>query len=786
MKKATNIILTSVFTFLLYSVAISQSGTIRGTVLEKESGAPVIFSSVLIKDKAYGGTTDVNGFYQISKVPAGTYTLTIGSMEYAPIEIEVTVRAGRITSQNLFLESVLEEVEINASRIEDKTKVKISVIKATKKDIKAVPSVGGESDIATYFQTVPGVVTTGDQGGQMYVRGGSPVQNKVLLDGMIIYNPFHSIGFFSVFDTEIIRNADIYTGGYSATYGGRISSIMDITTKDGNKRKTTGRVAFNPFGAKLTLGGPLQGKKKREANDGRANITYLFSGKHSYLEQSSKLFYSNVVEGDEGLPYGFTDLYGKISMHGNNGSKFNVFGFNFRDNVTWQQLSTLKWSSYGIGTNFVVVPEGSPVLISGKFNYSEYGIGMRESFPDPTKMVLPDSSTVKGFSGGFDFKYFLEGDDEIKYGISLEGLSTEYSFFNSAGREIEQTQNTTEISAYIDYKIVRGRLVLNPSFRMQVYATSKITSPEPRLGIKYNVNENFRLKFAGGLYSQNLTSANSDRDVVNLFYGFLTGSEDLQDDLTSPDGKTKELTHSLQKATHAITGFEYDLGKNLSLNVEGYYKWFNQLTNTNRNKIYDDSPSTDPSIPDVLKKDYIVETGQAFGVDLVLKYTNNRTYIWFVYSLGKVDRWDGIQTYAPVFDRRHNINFIATYFLDKKKNWELNGRWNLGSGLPFTQTQGYYQNIDFSQGIGTNVTTDNTDQLGTLYADINKGRLPVYHRLDITLKKHIELKNKSKMEITASATNAYSRENIFFVDRITNEKVYQLPLIPSLGFSWTF
>ncbi len=253
MKKATNIIFTSIFTFLLCSVAISQSGTIRGTVLEKESGDPVIFSSVLIKDKAYGGSTDVNGFYQISKVPAGTYTLTIGSMEYAPIEIEVTVRAGRITSQNLFLESVLEEVEINASRIEDKTKVKISVIKATKKDIKAVPSVGGESDIATYFQTVPGVVTTGDQGGQMYVRGGSPVQNKVLLDGMIIYNPFHSIGFFSVFDTEIIRNADIYTGGYSATYGGRISSIMDITTKDGNKRKTTGRVAFYTVGAKLKL-----------------------------------------------------------------------------------------------------------------------------------------------------------------------------------------------------------------------------------------------------------------------------------------------------------------------------------------------------------------------------------------------------------------------------------------------------------------------------------------------------------------------------------------------------
>lgn len=763
-----------------------KTGTIRGNVYEDESGEPVIFTNVIIKGETLGGATDVNGFYQISKVPAGTYTLLVSNMEYANQEIEVTVRAGKITSQNFHLvvdDKVLQQVNVSAEKQETKTKVKISVIKATKKDIKAVPSVGGESDIATYFQTVPGVVTTGDQGGQMYVRGGSPVQNKVLLDGMVIYNPFHSIGFFSVFDTEIIRNADIYTGGYSATYGGRISSIMDITTKDGNKKKTTGRVAFNPFGAKLTLGGPLQSKKKREENEQGSKITYLFSGKHSYLEQSSKVLYNYIDTA--GLPYGFTDLYGKISIHGDNGSKFNVFGFNFRDKVTWQQLSTLKWSSYGVGTNFVMVPSGSPVLISGKFNFSEYAIGMREKTSIEQATANPDSSRVTGFSGGFDFKYFLKGDDEIKYGISLEGFLTSYSFYNSANKLIEQEENTTELSGYIDYKIVRGRLVINPSFRAQYYASLGDFSPEPRLGVKYNVNENLRLKFAGGLYSQNMISANSDRDVVNLFYGFLSGPSNLQDEIIVDSlGTTKERTHTLQKATHAIAGFEYDFGKYLSLNMEGYFKWFNQLTNTNRNKIYDDNE--DPNIPDILEKDYIIETGKAYGVDLVLKYSKNRAYVWFVYSLGKVDRWDGVQTYAPVFDRRHNINFIATYFIDKKKKWEVNTRWNFGSGLPFTETQGYYQNIDFSNGIGTNVTSANTDQLGTLYADINEGRLPAYHRLDLTLKRHVQLKNKSKMEITASATNAYSRENLFFVDRISNERVYQLPLIPSLGFSWTF
>ncbi len=765
-------------TITISSIVYGQTGTIRGFVYD-DKGEPAIFTSVKIVDQAFGAMTDVNGFYQITKVPVGTYAIKASNIEIGEKEMSVTVEKGKIAQVDLHLEKTLKTVEIKADKGDATSKVKISVIKATKKEISAVPAVGGEADIATYFQTIPGVVSTGDQGGQMYVRGGSPVQNKVLLDGMIIYNPFHSIGFFSVFDTEIIRNADIYTGGFSASYGGRISSIMDITTKDGNKKEMQGRAAVNPFGAKLTLGGPI--KKMTEDGDG-SSISYILSAKTSYLEKSSKLLYSYIDTA--GLPFNFTDLYGKVSINGKNGSKFSVFGFNFRDNVKWQSLSDLNWNSYGVGTNFVMVPSGSPVLISGKFSFSKYMIGMSEKDPISGLPTNERTSDVDGFNLGFDFKYFL-GDDEIKYGIEVQGFKTGFNFLNSVNRLIEQNENTTELSGYIDYKLIKGLLVINPSFRAQYYASLDNFSPEPRLGIKYNLNEDFRLKFAGGLYSQNLISANSDRDVVNLFYGFLSGPSNLQDELVQEDGTTRDVTHSLQKATHAIAGFEYDLGKFFTVNVEGYYKWFTQLTNMNRNKIYDDNPDT-YQIPDVVKKDFIVETGEAKGVDVVFKYSTDRLYLWSVYSLGKVDRWDGIQTYAPVFDRRHNVNFIATYFLDKDHKWEVNARWNFGSGLPFTQTQGYYHNVDFSQGIGTDLTTTNSDALDILYAPINEGRLPAYHRLDITAKRYIELKNDTEMELTASVTNAYSRQNIFYVDRVTNDKVYQLPVLPSLGFSWTF
>lgn len=772
---------------LLTSFLFAQTGTVRGFVYAKKSGEPVIFTTVQLEGTSYGASTDVNGFYTISKVPAGDYSLIVKSIEYASFSEKITIGKGKIINKNINLEegeNTLDDVDVIAERQEAKTDVKISEITVSKKDIKSVPAIGGEADIATYFQTVPGVVTTGDQGGQMYVRGGSPIQNKVLLDGMTIYNPFHSIGFFSVFDTEIIRNADIYTGGFNAEYGGRISSVMDITTKDGNKEETHGRLSVTPFGGKGLLEGPL-----KKSKDGSGSISYLLSAKTSYLASSSKIFYpyagrdsvdtdnDGIFDSDSlvGLPFNFTDVYGKITFSGNSGSKFNLFGFNFNDRVSYQGISNLGWNSYGIGSNFILLPSGSPMLISGKFSYSDYIIELQERELDPKK------SRINGFNFGFDFKYFIK-DNEIKYGIELLGFTTDYEIYNSAGRKIEDINNTTEFSAYFDYKIVKGLFVVEPSFRFQYYASLTTPSPEPRLGIKYNATENLRFKFAGGLYSQNFIAANSDRDVVNLFYGFLSGPEQLQRTIIDQEGNERERTHALQKSQHAVAGFELDLNKNFTLNVEGYYKNFSQLTNINRNKIFD---SDTPGVDDILKLDYIIETGDAKGVDLLLKYKNKNLYVWTVYSLGKVNRWDGFQEYAPIFDRRHNVNFILTYEFGEDKNWEFNTRWNFGTGLPFTQRSGYYHNLAFEDGINTQITSANSNTLTVVPGELNEGRLPTYHRLDITLKRQVEFK-RSDLEINVGATNLYNRQNIFYVIPERNEKIYQLPLLPSLGIAWNF
>jgi hypothetical protein len=776
-------VLKSFIGFVLFTLLVTsinaQSGSIRGFVYLKKSGEPSIYTNVYLKGTTFGASTDDNGYFNLSRVPLGKYTLQVTSVGYETIteEVEIT-KAGEIVNQKLYLsESTIElnEVTISAEKQEAQTNVQMSVTKLTPKEIRKMPAIGGDPDLAQYLQVLPGVVFTGDQGGQLYIRGGSPIQNKVLLDGMIIYNPFHSIGLFSVFDTDILRTADVYTGGFAAEYGGRVSSIMDIKTKDGNKQRLGGKVSVNTFGGKALLEGPLSKPKTASAG----NTSFILSYKNSYLNKTAPTIYD--YADTAGLPYSFQDIYAKLSLNGSNGSKVNFFGFNFTDNVDYPNVAGFEWNQFGGGTNFVLIPARSTTLIDGTIAFTNYEINTTEN--EIAAEVRNRRSLINGFNAGMNFTNF-NGDNESKFGFELLGFKTDFSFENSVNQKIEQVQNTTEIGAYIQYRFNFGKLVIEPSMRIHYYASLTTFSPEPRFGFKYNLTDNIRLKGAGGLYSQNLLSATSDRDVVNLFYGFLSGPDNLQDEFKDEDGSVKSVDNPLQRARHAIFGFELDITRNLNLNVEGYYKWFNQLTNINRNKLYEDNEENADQ-PDELKKDYIVESGDAYGVDFSMKYDRKQLSVWAVYSWSYVDRWDGTLNYNPIWDRRHNINLVASYSFGKDLVWTADARWNIGSGFPLTQTVGFYENLTFQGNIDEDYNSQNGD-LGILYGDLNGGRLPWYHRFDVSLKRKVVLSEHSILEVTASVTNLYDRDNIFYVNRVTNERVDQLPILPSIGATLTF
>ena len=775
MKSKLTIFIAILILFLTASISHAQDNNVKGFVYEKSTGEPMMFCNVYFKGTTFGASTDINGFFNITRIPDGDYTILVTNLGYDTIAERLTLKNNEVLNKKYYLEEsslVLAAVNVTADKIEARTETKTSVINVTPKAITRIPTTGGQADLAQYLQVIPGVVFTGDQGGQLYIRGGSPIQNKVLLDGMVVYNPFHSIGLFSVFDTDIIRNAEVYTGGFGAEYGGRISSVMDITTRDGNKKRLSGKLNASTFGSKIMLEGPL--KRAKDPEDMTAS--FIVSAKNSYLDKTSQTVYKTILNGNN-LPYTYNDIYGKISLNSSNGSKVNFFGFNFTDDVVnYKSISNFGWDSYGGGVNFVIIPGKSPVLIEGNIAYSDYTAKLEEQ-NNPDRM-----SSINGFNAGFAFTYFL-GKNSLKYGVEMLGFKTVFDYTKSNGIHMSQVDNTTELGAYIKYKAQFDKLIVEPSFRVQAYASLAEVSPEPRLAMKYNVTDWFRLKAATGMYSQNLIAANSDRDVVNLFYGFLSGQANIPSKFNG-----EEVTTKLQKAIHYIVGTEFDVFANTVLNIEGYYKDFSQLTSMNRNQKYSDHQAP-AGTPEILRKDFMVEKGRAYGVDVSLKYENMRWYLWGAYSLGYVnkdyeDEYKQLHTYRTHYDRRHNVNLIATYTAGSKHQWEISARWNFGTGFPFTQVSAFYEKLPYD-----NIYFDpytESGYLGIIYDELNGGQLPTYHRLDFDVKRKFYFTENIVMEADFSLTNVYDRQNIFYIDVVSTEIIYQLPLMPSIGLTLSF
>lgn len=758
--------------------ASAQTSTIRGFVYLKKTGEPLLYTNVYLQGTSYGAQTDLNGYYSITHLPAGTYTLVVAYLGYDTLRQAVTVKKGEILTKKLYVQQSsinLQGVSISAATQTRKTETQVSTYLITPKDMKQIPMIGGQPDIEQYIQILPGVISTGDQGGQLYIEGGQPIQNKVLLDGMTIFNPFHSIGLFSVFDGDIISDATVYAGGFNADYGDRVSSIIDIRTRDGNKKQVTGKIDASPFGAHALVEGPLI--KNADDDPDKSSASFILSVKNSYLGQTSKTFYPWVDSGN-GIPFNYADYYGKLSLNTAGGDKLSLFGFNYNDNVNYPGVQTLNWSESGVGSQFVLVPASTSTLIEGNLDYSNYSINLSETDNQPRK------SSISSFDGGVKKTNFM-GNSSMQIGFDLAGTTTHYDFTNSVGRSISEDLISSEFKGFIKFKLVTldKRLILEPGFRLQYYASLSQVSPEPRFDMKFNITPKFRIKGAAGLYSQNLISAVNEQDVVDLFYAILTSppTADIPSTFTEENGVTKNITNPLQRSYHLTFGVEYDPVSYIHINVEGYEKNFLQMTTLNYNQIYDNGTQ---GVSDTASKPFLVQSGKAYGADISVKFQHKELSVYAVYSLGYVNYWSGTYKFPPPFDRRNNINLVVSYTFGKDLSWTADVRWNYGSGFPFTPTQGYYPNIPFNN-LNSNPSTTNGN-LGILYGTFDSERLPDYERLDVSIDKSLQLSQAIAMHINASVINLLDRQNIFYYDRVSGQRVNQLPILPTLSIGMTF
>ena len=741
------------------TLGLGQSATVRGNVIDATSGEPVAFATVqLLGASGVGTTTDYEGFFTLAGLDPGSYTLAASYVGYDTARADVQLGPDAVEYVRLLVtEGVsLGAVEVSAARTERRTEVKVSAVTLTPTDLQAIPTTGGEGDLAQFLPVLPGIVTTGDQGGQIYIRGGAPIQTKVLLDGVTIFNPFHSIGFYSVFETEAIRSVDVLTGGFDAQYGGRMSAVVDVNTRTGDVKRFSGLVGANPLQARALLEGPL----KPLADDGQGGaVSFLVSGKRGYLDESSQSIYSYAND-SVGLPYSFTDLYGKVSILGGNGSQADVFAFNYVDDAVFPEVA-YGWSTFGAGTTFKLVPRASGIVVDGAISFSNYDSELAVPGDDDR------TSSLTNYVAKFNFTNFA-GSNTLRYGFAFNGVQTDFNFVNGFGTPLQLRNDNTEIAGYLTYKRAWDRLVVEPGLRLQYYASQSTLRLEPRLGVKVNATESVRFKLAGGLFSQNLLSSVSEEDVVNLFVGFISGPEE-----TVFDFSGDPLPNRIQTAVHAIGGVEIDLAPGVLLNVEPYWKDFDQLLAINRDKRTTAEP------------DFVLETGDAYGVDVSIAYDRGQLYAYGAYSYGKVERDDGEQVYPTVFDRRHNLNLVGSYRFGDDA-WEASARYNFGTGFPFTATRGFYAREAFAEGLNTDIFANNPE-LGILFSEARNGnRLPNYHRVDASLKRTFEFSAHSRLELVASVTNVANRDNVFFVNRVDNTRVDQLPVLPSLGatFFW--
>ena len=302
---------------LFSTEAAAQLTSLRGFITDKDDGEALQGVNVVLDNTEggfFGTVTDNDGIYALSRIPPGQYLLQISFIGYQTYLDTLLLRSGAIVSLNIELETAdteLGEVVVEAELPGGAAGVTAGLQSVKPQDIELIPAPDVSGDLATYLTTLPGIVSIGDRGGQLFVRGGEPSHNMVLLDGMYVHQPFHILGFYSAFPADIINRADVYAGGYGSQFNGRMSSVIDVYTRNGNKKRIGGNVSLAPFVSAALLEGPVI----------KDRISFLGSIRRSVIEEGA----SNYISED--LPYNFGDSFAKLHVVLSETSKSRLAGW---------------------------------------------------------------------------------------------------------------------------------------------------------------------------------------------------------------------------------------------------------------------------------------------------------------------------------------------------------------------------------------------------------------------------------------------------------------------------
>jgi len=724
---------------LLFSQATpdQQSTILRGFVTDSTNGEPVIYANVIIKGTKHGASTNTSGYYIIPSVPPGKQTVIYSMMGYKPLEMVVDIPTGKITQVDVKLVPVsytTQTLTIYGEKSVEANATDLGLEKITAQEIKLLPK-GVEADVLRTLQYSSGVSTTGDVTARYFVRGSDNEQNVVLLNNATIYNPYHALGIFSVVDPEIASALEFHKGGFTAEHGGRLSSVLDIITKDGNKNHFSGTANGSLLSAKVALEGPIPGG------------SFLLTGRKSYMTETLKKFLNNKTSPFDFYDYSFKVNYSNPEILENSKFVFHLFGSQDDLKNDDPQKEDYSLKNGVIGLNWYQV-WASPIFSEMTFSLSTFDAAVTPNLSD----AKDRKNSVTDFSSKWDFTYIFDSRDELGVGLQTTIFNSTLDQENLRGTRTTIEGNGVSMNIFIKYKFMRFDnfgLDVGGRINMTTITKNRAGFIEPRINATYNITDWLSIKGAFGKYSQEVTTLVDENDLLSIFEPWIV----VPDYLTTPE------------AYHYIAGFKIMPVNGVVLELEGYYKDIRNLTDFNDMKFTANDP------------DLIQLNGESYGFEADLLLQNDMFYFKAGYSLGWAYKFREGVRYAPRYDTRHALNTILGF--NPGGGWNIYVTWNFSTGRPYTPLGGYIDRFSINDFWKQWLVLGQYDPKA-LYGAVNSERFPVYHRMDIGVSKTLFIYFMT-CTLDFSIINVYDRRNIFYFDDKTGERVDMLPFLPSLS-----
>lgn len=795
---------------LLFPLAAGAQLTVSGTVTDQQTGETLIGATVFETGSGRGTTTDVNGRYSLT-VKSKEAILRVSFVGYETVFDTVKQGQGRKRNYALRPSIRLQEVVVTAQRVNSRESSQMSAIEIPVEQIKSVPVLFGEADILKAIQLLPGVQSGNEGTGGMYVRGGGPDENLFLLDGIPLYNVNHLGGFFSAFNADAVKNVTLYKGSFPARFGGRLSSVLDVTTNNGNDKKVHGNASVGFISAKLNVEGPIVKEK----------TTFCLSARRTYADfmlQPLVRKMATDIDGKTKLTAGyyFYDLNGKLTHKFSDRSRLYAMFYMGDDDAytrvrTQSSLSEDEYLDFrnnwgntvgGIRWNYELTPK---LFMNLSAAYTQYKnkmvVGIEKVTPrtDGSEQLSTVNgnyfSTVKDLTGRLDFNYQPNPDHNVQFGayytqhwFQPSVISGSIDYFDSIQMNqswqmdstiTEDTVPAGEMVAYIeDDWSINDFIKLNYGLHMSGFAVGKTFYPsvQPRVSGRVLLGENLSLKVGYAYMTQYL-------------HLLSTTSISMPTDLWVPaTERIKPMT-----AHQVAAGAFYTIPMVVDLSVEGYYKRMSNLIE------YRDGATalgTSAGWEDLV----CMGDGWTYGVEFLAQRSFGRLTGWLGYTWSRTthlfDRegqeLNGGKPFPAKYDRRHDISIVLTYkFSDR---FDVSATWVFCTGNTATLAMQKYP-----------VASDNPDdynnsRMSNTLSHVegrNNFRMPNYHRADISVNFHRQFKRKNcHRTINLSVYNLYNQKNPYLTYTSSdysyhgyNRALVQLsifPILPSVAYTLYF